>query len=205
MYFKIRFGVYIKKIAMKKLAIMIILAIFAFEGFAQDAFDGGLKAGLNTSKIPSYSINYYPQAVNNYQFGAFVRFNFGRFYFQPEAYYNSKGGKEITRIDASTINSFELKTVDTPALLGLKIIDQKYFNFRILGGPVFSFATDKNVDGQFTKDKLKNSFFGWQYGAGIDFLFLTFDARMESYNENFYENMDTKNGTFVISLGIKLF
>ena len=78
-----------------------------------------------------------------------------------------------------------------------------------MAGPVFSFLIDKSVKGQFTEDNLKNSFFGWQYGVGVDFLFLTLDARKESFSNNLYSapNLDfnTKNGTFVISLGLKLF
>jgi hypothetical protein len=105
----------------------------------------------------------------------------------------------------STINSFDLKTIDVPALIGLKIIDKKALNLRIMAGPVVSFLTDKSVKGQLTKDNLENSLLGWQYGAGLDFLFLTFDARMENYDKNFYESLDSKNGTFVLSLGIKLF
>jgi hypothetical protein len=192
---------------MKKLAIFFVLTAFALAGNSQGVFNAGLKAGMNTSKLSSNVNDYTPQTINNYSFGAFARVNLGRLYIQPEAYYNSKGGEYIDKITPSTINSFDLKTVDVPALLGLKIIDQKAFNIRILGGPVFSFLTDKSVKGQFTSDQLKNSFFGWQYGAGVDFLFLTFDARMESYSNNFLDTPDfnSKNGTFVLSLGIKLF
>jgi len=89
--------------------------------------------------------------------------------------------------------------------VGVKLIDQKALNLRIMAGPVVSFLTDKSVKGQLTEDNLKNSLLGWQYGAGVDFLFLTFDARMESYSRNFYEGLNSKNGTFVLSLGIKLF
>jgi hypothetical protein len=192
---------------MKKLTILFVLAVFAWVANAQEFFDGGLKAGLSTSKISTHISDYTPQTINNYSFGAFARINLGRFYIQPEAYYNSKGGEYIDELSVSTINSFDLKAVDVPALLGLKIIDQKAFNLRILAGPVFSFVTDKSVKGQFTEAGLKDNFFGWQYGAGVDFLFLTLDARMQSYSDDIYTSpdFDTKNGTFVISLGLKLF
>jgi hypothetical protein len=191
--------------AMKKIIITLVLAASALLSNAQDFFDAGLKAGLNTSKISAHVSDYTPQTVNNYQFGAFARINLGKLYIQPEAYYNSKSGEEIKTVGVSTINSFDLKTIDVPALLGLKIIDQSALNLRIMAGPVFSFITDKSAKGQFTEDNLRNSFFGWQYGAGVDFLFLTLDARMESYSKNFYPDIDTKNGTFVISLGLKMF
>lgn len=187
---------------MKKLTILIILAAFTLTGNAQEFFDLGPKIGINTSKISADIADYNPETVNKFQFGAFARVNFGRIYVQPEAYFNSK--EYIHEVNATTINSFNLKTVDVPALLGLKIIDQKALNLRIMAGPVFSFLTDKSAKSQFNEDNIKNSRFGWQYGAGVDFMFLTLDARMESYSKNFDPKFDT-NGTFVISLGVKLF
>jgi hypothetical protein len=192
---------------MKKIIIILVLAVFALESNAQGFFDAGFKAGLNSSKISTHTSDYNAQTINNYSFGAFARINLGRLYVQPEAYYNSKGGEYIDKINLSTINSFDLKTIDVPALLGLKIIDQKALNLRIMAGPVFTFVTDKSASGQLTEEAIKNNFFGWQYGAGVDFLFLTLDARMESYSKNLYDTpkFDSKNGTFVISLGMKLF
>jgi opacity protein-like surface antigen len=192
---------------MKTLTIIGLLALLAFTGNAQGVFDAGLKAGINTSKISTSKDNYTPETINNYLFGAFMRINMGRIYIQPEAYFNSKGGEYIDEFNASTINSFNLKTVDVPALLGFKIIDQKAFNLRVMAGPVFSFVTDKSTKGQFAEDKLKDNFFGWQYGAGVDFLFLTLDVRKETYSDDIYTSPDfnTKNGNFVVSLGIKLF
>jgi hypothetical protein len=190
---------------MKKITVLVMIVLLALTGKAQGFFDAGLKAGLNSSKISTNVSDYNPQTINNYSFGAFARLNLGRLYIQPEAYYNSKGGEYIDKVNLSTVNSFDLKTVDVPALVGIKLIDQKALNLRIMAGPVVSFLTDKSVKGQLTEDNLKNSLLGWQYGAGVDFLFLTFDARMESYSKNFYEGLDSKNGTFVLSLGIKLF
>ena len=190
---------------MKKLTILMLIVMFALTGKSQGVFDAGLKAGINSSKISIHMDDYTPQTINNYSFGAFVRLNMGPIYIQPEAYYNSKGGEYIDKVDLSTVNSFDLKTIDVPALVGIKLINQKAFNLRVMAGPVVSFLTDKSVKGQLTEDNLKNSLLGWQYGAGIDFLFLTFDARMESYSKNFYEGINSKNGTFVLSLGVKLF
>lgn len=196
---------------MKKLTILIVLAAFTFAGRAQGFLDAGLKVGMNTSKISTHMADYTPETVSSYQFGAFARINLGRIYIQPEAYSNSKKGKVISVNDLgiSTINSFNLKTVDVPVLLGLKIIDQKALNLRVLAGPTFSFATNESVKGQLTEDNLKNSFFGWQYGVGVDFLFLSLDIRKESFSNNLYDtpnfDFDTKKGTFMVSLGMKLF
>ena len=192
---------------MKKLTILVALFLIAFTGQSQGFFDAGLKAGLNTSKISVNVADYTPETINKYSVGAFARINLGRIYIQPEAYYNSKGGVYINKIDISTRKSFDLKAIDVPALIGIKLINQKAFNLRVMAGPVFSFVTDKSASSQLTKSAIKDNFFGWQYGAGADFLFLTLDARMESYSNNLYDtpDFDSKNGTFVISLGLKLF
>ena len=191
---------------MKKLTIIFMLAVFAFTGKAQEIFNLGLKAGINTSKISTNTDDYKAQAINNYLFGAFARVNLGPLYVQPEAYYNSKGGEVNTTDGTSTVNSFNLKTIDVPVLLGLKIIDQQPLNVRVMIGPVFSFATKKSVKGdKFTKENIENNFFGWQYGAGVDFLFLTLDLRMENHGGNLYTSPDfkSKNGNFIVSLGVK--
>ena len=191
---------------MKKLPIIIVLAVFALTGKAQEIFNLGLKAGINTSKISTNTDDYKAEAINNYQFGAFARINLGAIYIQPEAYYNSKGGEINTTSSTSAVNSFNIKAIDVPVLLGLKIIDQQPLNVRVMIGPVFSFATKKSVEGSvFTKENIENNFFGWQYGAGVDFLFLTLDLRMESHGDNLYDSPDfkTKNGNFIVSLGVK--
>ena len=191
---------------MKKLTIIILLAAFALRGEAQEIFNFGLKAGVNTSKISSHVNTYSANSINNYQFGAFARVNLGMIYLQPEAYYNSKGGEVNTTTGASTVNSFNLNTIDVPALVGIKLIDQKPFNIRAMIGPVFSIPLHKSVEGSvFTKSNIQNEFLGWQYGTGVDFLFLTLDLRMENHGKNLYDSPDfkSKNGNFIVSLGVK--
>lgn len=193
---------------MKKLTIIGLLALFTLTGNAQGIFNAGIKAGINNSKLSTNRSDFTPENINNYLFGAFARINLSRFYFQPEAYYNTKAGEVIHEITPSTFNSFDYKTISVPALIGIKIIDQKAFNLRITGGPVFSFVTEKSNDAnKFDANYLKDNFFGWQYGAGVDFLFLTLDARMESFSNGIYDAPDfnTKNSNFIVSLGIKLF
>jgi hypothetical protein len=192
---------------MKKSTILVVLIIFAYTGKAQDNINLGLKAGFSTSKISTNLADYSPQSVKNVLFGAFTRINFGRIHIQPEAYFSYKGGEFIDHVGIETVNEFNLKTIDVPILLGFKIIHHKYISLTINAGPLFSFVTNKSVSDQLSKDKIVNNCFGWQYGADFDFLFLTLDARMESYAKNLYDapNFNSKNGTFVLSLGIILF
>ena len=189
---------------MKKLTILIVLVAFAFAGNAQDIFDFGPKVGINTTKISANIASYNQETITKFQFGAFARVNVGPFYIQPEAYFNSKEYIYLDNLGITTKDKFDLSTIDVPALVGFKIINQESLNVRVMAGPVFSFLTDKNAKEQLNEENIKNSRFGWQYGAGVDFMFLTLDARMESYSKNFAPKYDT-NGVFIISLGVKLF
>ena len=195
---------------MKKLIFAAAFLFLVSVAFAQgDFFDLGIKAGINSSKISTDLNQYNEETINNYNFGAFARLNIGRIYVQPEAYYSSKGGEVIEKVNLSTINKFDLKALDVPVLAGLKIINKEALNLRIMGGPVFSYITDKEIRGDgniFDKENIKDSYMGWQLGAGIDFLMLTFDVRMESSGDMYdgAELGDSKNKTYLISLGIKL-
>lgn len=192
---------------MKKFTMIILLAVLSTTVFAQSFMNLGLKAGINTSKISTDDDAYNPETINNYLVGAFARFNLGPLYLQPEAYYNSKGGEYFNRDNPPQVSSFNLNTIDVPALVGLKLIDQDPLNVRIMAGPVFSFMTKKSAKGQLTESNIRNSFFAYQFGAGVDFLFLTLDARFEKYGRDIEDlpTIDTKGGNFVVSLGIKLF
>ena len=193
---------------MKKLIFVSTFLFLVSLAFAQgDFFDLGLKAGLNTSKLSVNADDYNDETINKTNFGAFARLNLGRIYVQPEAYYSNKGGK-IENVGLSTINDFDLKTLDIPVLLGAKIINKEVFNLRVMAGPMFSYVTDKSYDGSaFSSDNIKDSFMGWQYGAGIDFLMFTFDVRVESSSDiisDIPDFSDSKSKSFILSLGIKL-
>jgi hypothetical protein len=197
---------------MKKIVLLFILTAIVQTGFGQYEFDLGLKAGLNNSKITVNSDDYTASTINNFHFGAFARFNVNRIYIQPEAYYSSKGGdiKEILSPNPlQTVSSFNYDMIDIPILLGVNIIKGDAFNLRIMGGPLLSFITDSSVEGNkahFSEDYFKDHFFGWQYGIGADFLFLTFDARIENSAGDVYSssNLNSKNNTILLSLGIKI-
>jgi len=193
---------------MKRLIFATAFLFLVSLTFAQgDFFDLGLKAGMNVSKLSIDADDYNDETVNNVNFGAFARFNIGRIYLQPEAYYSNKGGT-IEYVGIGTINEFDLKTLDIPILLGAKVINKEAFNLRVMAGPMFSYATDKDYEGQaFSSENIKDSFMGWQYGAGIDFLMFTFDVRVESSSNIITEVpdfSDSKSKSFILSLGIRL-
>ncbi len=191
-------------LAMKK--IIFILFVFISTTLlvnAQSPVNLGIKAGYSSSKITTDFSEIKEGSVDNYLAGAFVRLNLGKIYIQPEAYFNSKGGK----LSSETINTFDLKAIDIPVLVGYKLIDKRMFNVRVNAGPLMSFMLEKNSSNgdQFSAEGLKDNFFGWQYGAGVDFLFLSLDMRMEnSFGDIYAGSSSEKSKAFLISLGIKL-
>ncbi len=197
---------------MKKIALFLCFFLAFIIVKAENPLKLGLKVGYNSSKISIDSDQFREGGnVNNYHAGAFLRLNMNKIYLQPEAYFNSKGGvlNEISQNPISAAkNDFDLKTVDVPVLIGVKIFERRSLNLRACAGPLMSFVIDKDISGvEFDSDSLEDNFFGWQYGLGVDFLMFTLDARMESSTGDIYSgpNLDkSKSRMFVVSLGIDL-
>lgn len=191
---------------MKTIVIILLFASFLLPAAAQSPINLGLKGGISSSKLTSNLDEYNEESINNFHAGAFIRVNLGRIYVQPEAYFNSKGGE--LKESGGIVNSFDLKTVDVPVLLGIKIINADPLVVRANAGPVFSFVTDKelNEGSDFDRDYIEDNFFGWQYGVGLDFMMFTLDARVENSSGELYKgpDLESKSKSFVVSLGIKL-
>lgn len=191
---------------MRKCLILIIALAFSSGAFAQLPISLGFKFGLNSSKLSTKVADFNEKNINNYLAGAFVRLNLSKFYIQPELYFNTKGGKlEQNAVDV--VKSIDLKTLDMPILLGYNIIKLPAFNLRINAGPVISFVTDKKISDQgLNIDDFKDKIWGWQYGAGLDFLFLSFDFRIEDTGEVFkgIDLKDNSNKSYLFTLGLKI-
>ena len=201
---------------MKKLLLTTFVLAAVLYTYGQDKLDldWGLKFGLNNSKITANRDNINSETINNYHVGAFARINFGRMYIQPEAYFSSKSGdisNVITPNPFHTISSFDYTTLDVPALLGVKLVKAKAANVRVMAGPVFSFATKRDISGEgdvnrFSKDYLQDNLMGWQYGVGADLLFVTLDARIQTNGKKYLltPDVNAKKSILLITLGIKL-
>jgi len=197
---------------MKRIVLISGLLFILTNIYAQYTFDLGLKAGLNNSKVTVNKEEFDATTINKFHIGAFARFNLDWFYLQPEAYYSSKGG-DIEKIVGGSaldaVSSFNYHMVDVPLILGVKVINKKALNLRVLAGPVFSFLTDTSIETQnseLSTAYFKDRLFGWQYGLGADFLMFTLDARIERSSGNIYSSnyLDSKNQTFLITLGVKI-
>jgi hypothetical protein len=198
-------------LAMKKIAIVLLFTSFLIPAMAQSPINLGLKGGYSNSKLVTDMNAINEGNVDNYHVGAFARVTLGRIYIQPEIYYSSKGGtlEDMTGSVSQAVNSFDLKTVDVPVLLGINVVDKGPLKVRANAGPLFSYFTDKKLSSNIlSEDEIKDHFFGWQYGVGADFMFLTLDVRMENSSGDLYSgpyiDSDVRSKSFVVSLGIKL-
>jgi hypothetical protein len=100
-------------------------------------------------------------------------------------------------------------------LIGVRPINAGVFNLRFMAGPAFSFVSSKSLKPSEvianwpirTVDDLKESFWSFQMGGGIDLFFLTIDLRYELGVDNIYSGDDDfklRNNLFNVCVGIKL-
>ncbi len=199
---------------MKKIIVSSLFMLFSVLLIAQPTLDLGVKAGVNNSKVTFSKSQYSSESITKAHFGAYGRLGFGRVYLQPEVYFSAKGGDVFEKEDEirDRFEKFDYKNVDIPLLLGIKIFDGESSNIHVIGGPVFSLMTDKTIKDQqvFSKDNLKDNYFGFQYGIGVDIWRLFLDARMEHGVNDLYEasgggGINGKNKTFMLTLGFRIF
>jgi len=217
---------------MKKIILIAVIGLFA--GFSYGQLGFGIKGAITMSKL-STDIKDYDEALKaGYQLGAFVRLG-KKLHLQPEMYFTAKTGKfefDYTRINPNdtsvTITSavsqkMKLSTIDIPILVGLQIAKLPTLKIRLQAGPVASIVVNKKFNVQFDgidqeddaspiiKDDFSNVNWAAQFGAGIDFLFLTADIRYELGLNNIYkapenttEDPTMKNNLFFVSVGWKI-
>lgn len=216
---------------MKKIIFSLSLLFVSSLAFSQLGF--GIKGAVTMNNLSTNISDYEQAAQTGYQLGAFIRIG-DKLHLQPEAYFAMKTGELSTELvgydpdnPTESVNvkqGMTLNTIDIPVLVGYKIIDPPTLNVRLQAGPVLSMVLDKKFDVTLDgveipeeelkslEDQYKDANWGMQFGAGVDFLFLTLDVRYELGLSDIYEksadsNMDLgslKNNVFVVSLGWKI-
>ncbi|MGF7037144.1 porin family protein [Mucilaginibacter lappiensis] len=173
------------------------------------SFAFGVKGGLNYAAFPSNGI-FNNSNRAGYLAGVWARVGGLGFNFQPELYLTSKN------INVSAPNEPENKakftSIDVPLLLGGKI-GALGLGGRFYGGPVFSFAVNKDQSlssaaSDATKLDYKSANYGFQVGAGVDISSLSIDLRYEGgLNKIAYGdgNSHTRVNVFSLALAYKLF
>ncbi|MBB6109381.1 porin family protein [Mucilaginibacter lappiensis] len=172
-------------------------------------FSFGVKGGLNYASFPSNGV-FNNNNRAGYLAGFWARVGGLGFNFQPELYLTSKN------INVNAPNEPENKakftSIDVPLLLGGKI-GAFGLGGRFYGGPVLSFAVDKNQSfaesaGEATHLNYKSANYGFQVGAGVDIRSFSVDLRYEGgLNKIAYGdgNSHTRVNVFSLALAYKLF
>ncbi len=210
---------------MKKFVLIIIIAFVSTLTYAQLGF--GIKGAITMSELTTDISDYENAAKTGFQLGAFVRIG-DKWHLQPEVYFSGKAGEfqyDIEPLGSDKISvkeSFKLNTIDVPVLIGYKLIDPPTLNVRLQAGPVASFVMNKKFDITFDgvsedptdeyKDAYKDMNWALQFGAGVDFLFLTVDVRYELGLNSIYDKPEgtmtshdkVKNNVFFLSIGWKI-
>ena len=207
---------------MKKIILVIIMTFAVNVGFAQLTL--GPKIGYNTSKLSLDENDIKSDLKNSFQFGFFVRV--GRnIYVQPEVNFLTQGSvfktPEISNFSPIE-QEVDLKTIQIPFLIGMKVFNKKIVNVRVFAGPSASIITDKKIttteiDGWINPIKdadIEDLIWNIQLGAGVDVLMFTLDVR---YNIGVNKvigdveidgtpvKFDSKSSGFNVSLGWKIF
>ncbi len=198
---------------MKKIYLTLALLIISTLSYA--GLGLGIKGGANfatqnaTSILPSVEIS--TSNITGFVGGAYLNYFFGdKSAIQLELLYSRKGSaSEILLGGSSSVQSNDNKLTyfDIPVLFRWQII--KFLNLH--AGPQFSILTKAvTEDGTTTediKDELKNSDFGLIIGAEANLpLRLNITARYiyGLSNVSEIEDIEIKNSTFQLTLGIRL-
>ena len=206
--------------------VLIITVFLVTYTFVHAQFNIGIRAGYNSSlsvnNIGSvldgtYNLNSAQGEMwNNFHVGAFARVFMKKLYIEPAILYSiDKKQYEVSYNDISNpdLNKIvDIKTIDVPILLGVKLLDLKVLNLRAFAGPKFRFdagSTPSTTDMKEFVSDVKKANLGLEMGAGVDVLMFALDLR---YNliSNMYETKIENvkfdpSSTFVVSLAWKLF
>ena len=208
---------------MKKYFIIAALALVSLSASAQVAF--GIKAGFVSSL--GFDQNWTFNAENlkiktdqAYGFDAGLMLRAGyRFYGQVELNYHFVSSlNEIGQMVEDTFNGKKSQTIteqsiNIPVMAGVKLVDTKNFNLRLMVGPSFNFNIGK--DGALSMDgvdsKLNICSFGLDCGIGMDIWVFSLDARYRlvqpgyTYKINEVTMNTNPVNSFEVSLGWKIF
>jgi hypothetical protein len=207
--------------------ILFSIALVVFNGVSFGQLELGIKIGANISGLSTDLEDYKKELKPGLMAGAYARLG-DKLHLQPEIYFTSKrGGIVYDTEDASgnvtTDQVIGFRTIDIPILAGYKIVNPPMMSIRLNAGPVASVVTQKVFDITRNNEKVtpsgdfEKSFrtinWGLQFGAGLDILFLSVDARYERGLNNMYKKPDSalsddyseiKNHLFFISLGFRI-
>jgi hypothetical protein len=196
-----------KKQMMKKIYVFVLVIILSVPAFSQINF--GIKAGAETTTVPSYqigngdaTIDALKDAAWGYHAGIFLRFGLGPVYLQPEAVFASTTfDYNVTTTDLTELKSQKFNRLSIPVLLGLKLGP-----LRLNAGPAASImigSPSALIDDPDFKNMYKGAVYGYQAGIGLDILkTLTLDIRYAgSLGEKYGDTVTIGGQTFRLNYG----
>jgi hypothetical protein len=175
---------------------------------AQAQFSVGVKGGINFSKINADNLN--ESTRTGYQVGVFARVG-NTWYLQPEMYVSSTGGSFTATDNADVHASVSFNNLSVPLLLGHSF-GSKDLNIRLMAGPIYTYAFNKNEN--FSENfnaayqdfgNYKSSTIGFQAGGGVDIGAITADIRYEGGLTDINPNFGQRQNLWAISIGFKFF
>ncbi len=175
---------------MKKPLAVLSLIIFTVLGAEAQKARVGIKAGANFANLDQVG---NPDGKTGFHGGLYAELGAGGFSIMPEVLFSTKGAKDV-----------DLSYVEIPILL--KKSFAKVLNFHL--GPQFGFLTKAESTNRDIKDTLKSSDISAVFGLGLDLPGgLTAGGRYVLGLGDIDDSgtLETKNKTFQIYIGYKLF
>lgn len=210
---------------MKKYLLLIAVAALSLTASAQVAF--GIKAGCVSSlgfEQDWNSIHFDNLKIKTdqaYGFDAGLMLRVGRrFYGQLEANYhfvsslNSIGQMAEDQWNGVPIQQqLTQQSINIPVMAGVKLVETKNFNLRLMVGPTFNFNIGQNgaLQAEGVDSELKTCSFGLDCGLGVDIWVFTLDLRYRLVEPGYaYKVEDMVLNTspinsFELALGWKIF
>ncbi len=193
---------------MKKISLFIVMIMATATVFAQmPSFTLGPKIGATFSKYHYDISDIKENSVSNIHWGAFVRMG-SKIYLQPELLFMKRSGVLKFSGGEQTIN---IRTIDIPVLVGVKVADVGLTNIRVFAGPVATLSINRELetkdwDDAITENDLRRANWGLQFGAGADLLMFTVDLRYELGMSDYLDidNRTLKNNLITMSIGWKI-
>ena len=153
--------------------------------------------------------NFNESTRTGYQAGIFARVG-SAFYLQPEVYLSSTGGK-FTTTDGNFHANVNFTNLSVPLLLGHSF-GSKDLNFRLMVGPVYTYALSKSESFSDNANAAiadfghyNNSTIGFQAGGGVDIGPITADLRYEGGLTKINPDFGQRQNLWALSVGFKFF
>lgn len=203
---------------MKKIVFLALISVSSLllsqRAQAQSPVTFGPKVALNYNNLLTKDRSVNNQAFVGLAGGLFIRINIGKMYLQPEGYFTTKGSNLTASTDPNDPNSAQaagkvrLSSFDVPLLLGVKLVDTRAFNIRLMGGPLASFVLKENRNDMNLFDSnaytYHKSNIGFQAGLGFDIGNVTFDARYEGGLNRINSTFNQRPSIFQFGVGFKI-